>query len=415
MKKRNIASVLLASSVFLAMLSGSESASAKKDEGFQGTLNPVSQSAVDAKASSTGVAPLAPLAEGPPIPADNKQSDAKVELGKLLFFDPRLGGDASISCASCHDPAQGWAWAEDFSRGYPGTVHWRNSQSIINSGYYPGGFWANSVPSLEAQAPAAAKGGVAGNGENDIMVARLALIPEYRKRFNEVFGDEWPEIGNAWRAIASFERTLNQTDTPIDRYLQGDKKALSDEQVRGKALFEGKAGCIQCHNGALASDMQFYNIGVPPSKRWEEDGLAQITFRFELYAKGSTEELYRTAKGDPGAYFRGKFAWDKGKFRTPSLRYTMYTAPYMHNGAFYTFEEVVDFYNQGGFDEENRTTFFPKTKSSLIKPLGLTDDEKADLVTFLEAFSGEEILMDKPELPEYAARFSLEELKEAKK
>ena len=258
----------LAAAVSLVVLSGCESASASatKDEGFTGTLNAVSQTAVAAKSSATGFAPLAPLGEVP-IPADNKQSDAKVELGKLLFFDPRLGGDASISCASCHDPAQGWAWSEDFSRGYPGTVHWRNSQSIMNSGHYPGGFWANSVTSLEAQAPAAAKGGVAGNGENDIMTARLALIPEYRKRFKEVFGDDYPRIKNAWRAIASFERTLNQTDTPIDRYLKGDKSALNEEQLRGKTLFEGKAGCIQCHNGALASDMEMYNIGVPPAKR----------------------------------------------------------------------------------------------------------------------------------------------------
>jgi cytochrome c peroxidase len=409
------AGVLLAGAVSIAALSGCESASATKNEGFKGTLNAVSQTAVDANASSTGFAPLSVIPANPPIPADNKQSDAKVELGKLLFFDPRLGGDASISCASCHDPSQGWAWAEDFSRGYPGTVHWRNSQSIMNSGHYPGSFWANSVTSLEAQAPSAAKGGVAGNGENDIMEARLALIPEYRKRFKEVFGDDFPRIKNAWRAIAAFERTINQTDTPIDRYLAGDKKALSEEQVRGKAVFEGKGGCIQCHNGALASDMEMYNIGVPSAKRWEEDGLAQITFRFELYAKGSNEELYRTAKADPGAYFRGKNKWDLGKFRTPSLRYTMYTAPYMHNGAFYTLEEVVDFYNKGGFDEENRTTGWPKTKSELIKPLGLSDDEKADLVAFIESFSGEEILMDKPELPEYAPMFTLEELKEAKK
>ncbi len=405
----------LAIAVSMAMLQGCESTSAKSEEGFKGTLSAVSQTAVAANASSTGNAPLAPLPANPPIPADNKQTDAKVELGKLLFFDPRLGGDASISCASCHDPSQGWAWAEDFSRGYPGTVHWRNSQSIMNSGYYPGSFWANSVPSLEAQAPSAAKGGVAGNGENDIMTARLALIPEYKKRFNEVFGDDSPRIKNAWRAIASFERTINQHDTPIDKYLNGNKGALSEEQVRGKALFEGKAGCIQCHNGALASNMEFYNIGVPPAKRWEEDGLAQITFRFELYAKGSNEELYRTAKADPGAYFRGKNKWDKGKFRTPSLRYTMYTAPYMHNGAFYTLEEVVDFYNAGGFDEDGRTTGWPKTKSEKIKPLGLNDDEKADLVAFIESFSGDEILMDKPELPEYAPLFTLEELKEAKK
>ncbi len=406
---------VLAAAVSLAMLSGCESASATKDEGFKGTLNAVSQTAVAANSSTTGHAPLAVLPANPPIPADNKQSDAKVALGKLLFFDPRLGGDASISCASCHDPEQGWAWAEDFSRGYPGTVHWRNSQSIMNTGHYPGGFWANSVTSLEAQAPAAAKGGVAGNGENDIMTARLALIPEYRKRFKDVFGDDYPRIKNAWRAIAAFERTLNQTDTPIDKYLSGDKSALSEEQVRGKALFEGKAGCIQCHNGALASDMEMYNIGVPPSKRWEEDGLAQITFRFELYAKGSNEKLYRTAKGDPGAYFRGKNKWDLGKFRTPSLRYTMYTAPYMHNGAFYTLEEVVDFYNKGGFDEDNRTTAWPKTKSRLIKPLGLSDDEKSDLIAFIESFSGDEILMAKPDLPEYAPMFTLEELKEAKK
>ncbi len=406
---------LLASAVSLAILSGCEGVNARQEESFKGKLSAVSETAVAAKSSTKGVAPLAPLPDSPPIPPDNKQSDAKVELGKLLFFDPRLGGDASISCSSCHDPAQGWAWAEDLSRGYPGTVHWRNSQSIINSGHYPGSFWANSVPSLEAQAPSAAKGGVAGNGENDIMTARLTLIPEYRKRFKEVFGDDYPRIKNAWRAIAAFERTLNQTDTPLDRYLKGDKNALTDEQLRGKALFEGKAGCIQCHNGPLASNMEFYNIGVPPSQRWEEDGLAQITFRFEMYAKGSNEELYRTAKADPGAYFRGKNKWDLGKFRTPSLRYTLYTAPYMHNGAFYTLEEVVDFYDRGGFDEEGRTTGWPKTKSNLIKPLGLTDDEKTDLVAFLEAFSGEEILMDKPVLPEYAPLFTLEELKEAKK
>ena len=92
-------------------------------------------------------------------------------------------------------------------------------------------------------------------------------------------------------------------------------------------LFNGKAGCIQCHNGALVTDQDYHNIGIPPNKRWEEDGLAQITFRFEQYAKGQTQEGYRSAKSDWGFYYRGKNKWDKGKFRTPSLRYTMYTAP----------------------------------------------------------------------------------------
>ncbi len=366
--------------------------------------------------ASAAVAPLAPLASLEiPMPSDNPQTDAKVALGEKLFFDPRLGGDASVSCGTCHEPESGWAWSDSFSRGYPGTVHWRNSQTIINSAYYGKLFWAGAASSLESQAKSAAKGGVAGNGEDDLMEARLALIPEYREAFRNVFGDEWPLIKNAWRAIAAYERTLVQTDTPLDQYLEGDESALSEEQVRGKALFEGKAGCINCHNGALASDQAFYNIGVPYALRWDEDGLAQITFRFEQYAKGVTEEMYRSVKDDPGLYFRTKFKSDRGKFRTPSLRYSMYTAPYMHNGAFFTLEEVVDFYNVGGYDEEGRTSDWPENKSDLIRPLGLSDEEKEDLVAFLEAFSGEEILIDTPELPDYAPLFSEAELLEVKK
>ncbi|NOR51319.1 MAG: cytochrome-c peroxidase [Gammaproteobacteria bacterium] len=393
-----------------------QSTSSSSEPAAANDMAPAKSSMASKHVTMSGPAPLAPLASRKMGYApDNKYSKAKSELGKMLFFDPRLGGDASVSCASCHDPEQGWAWAEDFSRGYPGTVHWRNSQTIINSQYLGKQFWAGGAASGEKQAKSAATGAVAGNGESDIMEARLALIPEYRKRFNDVFGDEWPLIGNAWRAIAVFEKELVQTDTPLDKYLEGDKAALSAEQVRGKALFEGKAGCIQCHNGALTSDEKYYNIGVPTAPRWEEDGLAQITFRYELYAKGMTQKDYRTTKDDPGFYFRTKNAWDKGKFRTPSLRYTMYTAPYMHNGAFYSLEEVVDFYNRGGFNEDGKTTSFPKNKTSMIKPLGLSDNEKADLLAFIEAFSGDEIAIDKPDLPKYARLFSEKELKEAKK
>jgi len=374
-----------------------------------GLSAPTANTALAAEAAPP---PLAPLGEIP-VPPDNLQTPEKIELGRILFFDPRLGGDASTGCSTCHEPEQGWAWAEDLSRGYPGTVHWRNSQTIINSGYYARNFWAGSVPSLEKQAPSAAKGGVAGNGENDIMEARLALIPDYVKRFREVWGTDWPLIGDAWKSIAAFERTLVQRDTPLDKFLGGDEGALSDQQKRGMALYNGKAGCIQCHNGPLASDQDYHNVGVPPNKRWEEDGLAQVTFRFENYAKGQTEQNYRTAKSDWGFYFRGKNAWDKGKFRTPSLRYIAYSAPYMHNGVFYTLEEVIDFYNRGGMDEDGRTTLFSETRDPRIQPLGLSDDEKEDLLAFLEAFSGEEILMDKPTLPDYAPLFTKAELEKA--
>jgi cytochrome c peroxidase len=331
-----------------------------------------------------------------PVQLDNKQSAENIALGKMLFFDPRLGGDASIACSDCHSPKEGWSFAAPLSRGYPATIHWRSSQTIINSAYYNKLFWAGSSSSLEAQAKTAATGGVAGNGEADVMEARLAFIPEYRERFRKIFGDEWPLIGNAWKAISAFERTLVQRDTPFDRYMQGDEEAMDEAQKRGMELFQGKANCVECHNGALFSDQKYYNLGVPRHEGWLDDGLKQITFRFELYAKGVSENEYRNLKDDPGLYFRTKQKRDKGKFRTPSLRYTLYTAPYMHNGTFFTLEEVIDFYDEGGGVNE-----FAANKSKILKPLGLTDEEKEDLLLFLESLSGDEILMDPPKLPKY--------------
>tara|TARA_R110002124_G_scaffold73248_2_gene196536 strand:+ start:36866 stop:38128 length:1263 start_codon:yes stop_codon:yes gene_type:complete len=357
------------------------------------------------------LAPLGPV----PEPKDNLMTPEKVELGKMLFFDGKLGGNTSTPCVSCHLPETGWDFPADISMGYPGTVHWRNSQTIVNSAYYGKLFWAGSSKSLEAQAKGAAKGAVAGNGEDDLMEARLALVPDYVKRFKQVFGDDWPKVSNAWKAIAAFERSLVQRDTPLDNYLLGDKQALTEEQIKGKTLFEGKAQCIACHNGALASDEAFYNIGVPSNKRWESDSLAQITFRYEMYAKGSNETLYRSAKADPGVYFRGKMKDMKGAFRTPSLRYTKYTAPYMHNGTLETMADVVDFYDRGGIAEDGRTSGYAHNKSELIKPLGLNQQEKAQLLAFLEAFSGNKIGLTRPDIPDYQPLFTEQELLEAKK
>ena len=352
--------------------------------------------------AANGLPPLAPLGD-PPIPMDNKQSEAKIKLGKMLFWDPRLGGDASTACVTCHEPDQGWAFADGLSRGYPGTVHWRNSQTVINSAYLKKQFWVGAAKSSEAQAKSAATGGVAGNGEADVMEARLAFIPVYRELFKEVFGTQWPRINDAWRAIASFERTLIVNNTKVDQYLRGDKSALNEEELRGMELFNGKAGCLQCHNGALATDEKFYNLGVPRPERWEEDGLAQITFRFEQYAKGVTQEMYRKIKDDAGLYYRTKQKEDMGKFRTPPLRYINYTAPYMHNGAFWDLEEVVQFYNGGGGENDFTDGTMAKSKTPLLKPLGLSDEQVGDLVAFLEAFSGEELVVEAPTLAPYEA------------
>ena len=338
------------------------------------------------------LSPLGPV----PVPADNPQSPEKVELGKLLFFDGRLGGNGAVSCGSCHLPSLGWAFPGNLSMGYPGTLHWRNSQTIVNSAYYGKLFWAGASTSLESQARSAASGAVAGNGEADMMEARLAFVPEYRRRFAEVFGDEWPRLNHAWMAIAAFERTLVQRDTPYDRWLEGDDEALGEAAKRGFELFTGKAGCIECHRGPMLTDERYYNLGVPPAKEWETRGLAQVTFRYELYAKGVTEEKYRRFKDDPGLYFRTKQETDLGKFRTPSLRYTKHTAPYMHNGQLATLRDVVAFYDAGGGANE-----FAETKTPVLAPLGLEEGEIDDLVAFVESMSGEQILMDMPELPEY--------------
>ncbi len=337
--------------------------------------------------------PLAPL---PPVsvPSDNPMTPEKVALGKKLFWDGRLSGDGSMPCASCHLPALGWGEGSQISRGYPGSKHWRNSQTIINSAYYNKLFWEGNVTSLESQAPAAAGGGVAGNGDPSVMEMRLRFLPEYVVEFKQVFGTEWPRIFDAWRAIAAYQRTVisDADKVPFDRYVKGDKTALSDHQLRGMELFNGKAGCIQCHNGPLASDQKFHDIGLPDFPGFKDDVLAQVTHRWEHYQKGVSEEKYRHADKDYGLYFKTKVPKDIGKFRVPSLREVKYTAPYMHNGVFATLDEVVEFYSQGGGKGANKTP--------LLKPLNLSAEEKKDLVVFIESLSmTEPLIHPDPKLP----------------
>lgn len=344
------------------------------------------------------LAPLGPI----PQPPDNLITAAKAELGKLLFFDPKLSGDASLGCADCHDPKQGWGFNDPICRGYPGGVHWRNCHTVVNTAYLNKLFWTGSSKSMENQAKSAATGGISGNGERDVMEQRLRQTPYYVKEFKNVFGTDRPVLNDAWYAIATFERAmLTQKDAPLDRYLQGDKSALSDQAVKGMELFNGKANCIECHNGPILSDEKFYNLGVPRPFEFEEMGMNAITYRFELYAKGVHEDFYRNYKDDPGLYFDTKRKSDTGKFRTQPLRYLRYTPPYMHAGQFYTLEEVVDFYNEGGGENEFTERFGNKTK--ILKPLNLTDDEKEALVAFLDEISGEEIKMAIPLVPQYEA------------
>jgi cytochrome c peroxidase len=335
--------------------------------------------------------PLATLTP-PPIPADNPMTPEKIALGEKLYWDGRLSGNGSMPCSACLLPDLGWGTGGAISFGYPGTQHWRNSQTILNSAYYNKLFWEGSATSLETQAPAAAGGAVAGNGDGSMMEMRLRFVPAYVAAFKDVFGTEWPHVNNAWDAIAAYQRTIvtDATKVPFDRYLAGDTGAMSDAAKRGMDLYNGKAGCISCHNGALASDQKFYNTGVPAAEEFGIDPLYQVTLRWELYQKGVTEEVYRKGDDDLGLYHVTKQPKDKGKFRTPSLREVRWTEPYMHNGAFWSLADVVEFYNAGGGEGQ----------TAGLQPLGLDDGEKADLVAFLEALSMDEpMLAEPPDLP----------------
>lgn len=341
--------------------------------------------------------PIRPLGLLPdvPVPPDNKITPAKVELGKLLFFDARTSGDVSTSCAACHLPQLGWGDGGDLSRGYPGTQHWRNSQTILNSAYYRKLFWAGESTSLEGQADSALTGNLAGNVEPDTLEERLAQAPEYVRRFKQVFGTSRPQYPDVLKAIAAFERAVPVSrDTPFDRYVRGDRKALSAGSLRGMRLYQTKARCIQCHDGPLMSDEDYHALGLPENEQFQEDPLRQIALRYQFYSRGVHDARdYRTAGTDLGLYFQTLRPADTGKFRTPSLRELVHTAPYMHNGVFFSLEEVVDFYDAGGGPGRG--------KSPLLKPLRLTAAEKQDLIAFLKDLSGKPILVTPPPLPEY--------------
>ena len=343
--------------------------------------------------SPEGVPPLAALPPVP-IPADNVITPAKVELGRLLYFDTRLSGDAAISCATCHLPELGWGDGNGVSVGYPGARHWRNSQTVVNSAYLQKLFWAGESPSLETQAESAITGNLAGNGDPIMIEERLAQVPEYVELFTEAFGIDRPAFPHVLKAIATYERAeLISDDSPFDRYMRGEQGALSEEARRGLALFQGKARCIHCHNGPLATDESFHGLGVPHNAFFDENILGQVAFRYQHYSRGVDEDLYRGADRDLGLYYTTKRDPDKGKFRTPPLRYLVYTGPYMHNGVFASLDEVVDFYNRGGGADPN--------KSPLLQPLGLADRERQDLVAFLESLSGTELILDAPTQPRY--------------
>jgi cytochrome c peroxidase len=336
--------------------------------------------------------PISPL-PAPPQPKDNPTTQEKVELGRLLYFDTRLSADGATSCNTCHPAHTGYTARTAISMGGTGTSHWRNASTLYNVAYFEKFNWDGARGSIEDQNDGAWSGAVAGNVDADLAEERLAQVPDYRTKFEVVFGEDFPTWANALRAVAAYQRTLNSKGVPFDDFLKGDDTAISVAAKRGYRLFTGKANCIQCHDGALLSDDRYYNLGVPSSPNFLNSPNKQITFRFEQASNGVPRKLYESARDDFGLYYVTKRAGDIGKFRTASLRELEHTSPYMHNGVFKTLPEVIDFYDQGGGTSPN--------KSPLIKPLNLTKHEKADLLAFLESLSGDPLSDRPPPLPPY--------------
>lgn len=286
-------------------------------------------------------------------PKDNLPTEAKISLGKQLFFDGRLSSDNKISCASCHDPAQGWSNGEAFATGVDGQKGGRSAPTVINAAYQQFHFWDGRAGSLEEQALGPIENPIEMNMQLDDVVKKLSAIQGYRQQFRDVFDSEVTAEGIG-KAIAAYERTALSGNAPYDHFKAGDKSALSDAAERGRKLFFGKANCSACHSGPNFTDNGFHNIGVS----WDVE------------------------KKDEGRFAISGLEGDTGSFKTPTLREIARTAPYMHDGSMATLEAVIDHYAKGGVKNP-----YLDEEVFLIK---LEDKDKADLLAFMkEALSSD--------------------------
>ena len=322
-----------------------------------------------------------------PVPEQNPQTPEKIELGKKLFFDRRLSGDGTMSCATCHNPEQAFTDGLEISLNYPTTRNWRNSPTLINVAYQQFLFHDGRARSLEEQALFPMMSAFEMNRNLDFVEEVIRSVPEYVEEFKKVFGDGDTARERIAMAIAAFERTLVSISPPLDRYLKGDKKALTAGAKKGYDIFIGKGKCAECHDGVSLSDSKFHALNVPENVEQEKDPRIAATRRF--VAKVYHYEDFRNLKEDPGRYLITKDRKDWKAFRTPTLWEISRTGPYMHNGIFRTLDEVIEFFDQGG-----------GKGNTALKPLKLSLKEKKQLKTFLaEALTGEEITIKYPKVP----------------
>lgn len=301
----------------------------------------------------------------------------EVQLGKMLFFDPKLSKSNQVSCSTCHDPEIGWSDKRRVAVGSDHLLGIRNSPSLLNIANREIFFWDGRASSLEEQAhsPIAAHNELAMDPKD--LPLKLSAIKGYQSYFKNAYGDSTITMDRIVKALASFQRTIKSQPSRVDKFIDGNHKALNDQEIYGMHIFRTKGRCMNCHHGPDLTDDSFHNIGLTYYKRQYQDlGRFLIT-------------------DNPD---------DVGKFKTPSLRDLLNTRPWMHNGLFDDLEGIVNLYNSGMHmidptaQQKLDDPLYPVT-DSLLKPLELTTQEKKSLVAFLEALSGTRFKMKRPEFP----------------
>ena len=313
-----------------------------------------------------------------------KQSPAKIALGKKLFHDKRLSADGRVSCATCHIPTQAFTDGLPVAKGMAGQLGTRNTPSLLNVALEKNLFWDGRRDSLEAQAQDPfINPREHGFKDYQQLVATIQRDQAYRRAFKKAFSVQPHAIAmeHITQAIASFERTLIAPDSPFDRYAYGgDNNAMPEAAIRGLALFKGQARCVTCHSigetSATFTDHQFHTLGI--GYRKIEQRLAEITKHF---ANQRGKPIDHSILSDGDISELGRFTVtlnpiDIAKFRTPSLRNVALTAPYMHDGSIETLEAVLEL-----------EIYYRGIESG--QPLILTQQEQADLLAFLQALTSD--------------------------
>ncbi len=295
-----------------------------------------------------------------PFPKDNPYTPEKAALGKKLYFDTRLSVTSAQSCGSCHSPSFGWGDGLAVGVGYGMQKLGRHSPTVVNAAWGGIFMWDGRLATLEEQALGPIQAAGEMNMPLDQLMKRLGSIPEYKPLFVKVFPEEGMTPKTLAKAIATYERTVVSERAPFDAWIEGDEKAISEEAKRGFAVFNVKAQCAACHEGWNFTNDGFQDIGLPS----QDVGRAQFV---------------------PGVIKM------EHAFKTPGLREIARRAPYMHDGSLATLEQVVEHYDHGGVDRPSR--------SDLMRPLGLTVQEKSDLVAFLQSLTSNLAPTAAPVLP----------------